>query len=244
LGDGTQVLNFGVDGYGIDQSYLRYQRDAISWRPEIVVFSFIVSDLGRTMCVYGFLCFPGGEIPFPKPRFVMNGGKLKPLNLPLPSPDYIFERRSIVELPFIEYDPSFGQPADWEERFYYHLYSIRFLLSRFPSWPEPRPDLSDEAFRSINGKLLRSFVRLAREQGSTPIVVYFPSLTDFTPDSKRLPSIAKEILHAHGIEFLDMTGCVSQVSSAQRFVRLHYSPITNVAIARCLRDVLLETLKS
>jgi hypothetical protein len=37
LGDGAQVLNFGVDGYGVDQMYLRYRRDVRSWKPKAVV---------------------------------------------------------------------------------------------------------------------------------------------------------------------------------------------------------------
>jgi len=33
LGADAQVLNFGVDGYGIDQIYLRYRRDVRPWKP-------------------------------------------------------------------------------------------------------------------------------------------------------------------------------------------------------------------
>jgi hypothetical protein len=59
LGPEFQVLNFGVDGYGVDQAYLRYRRDGLAWRPEIVVLGVIDDDFRRTMCVYAFLCFPG-----------------------------------------------------------------------------------------------------------------------------------------------------------------------------------------
>jgi hypothetical protein len=33
LGHDIQILNFGVDGYGIDQIYLRYERDVRPWKP-------------------------------------------------------------------------------------------------------------------------------------------------------------------------------------------------------------------
>ena len=240
LGQGYQVLNFGVDGYGIDQAYLRYQRDVLSWYPDTVILGLINDDMRRTMCVYGFLCFPGGEIPFPKPRFVMKRQKLSLLNHPLPTPESILEMHSITDLPFIDYDVSFER-AEWEQRFYHYAYSVRLLLSRFPRWPVSRSTVSEEAIESVNAELLRSFVRLARGQGSTPIVVYFPSTSDFVSDPTSRPvrtRVAQEVLRATGIPYVDMTDCVTQVPPAQRFVILHYSPAANVAVARCLRDAI------
>jgi hypothetical protein len=107
LGSEFQVLNFGVDGYGVDQAYLRYRRDVAAWHPEIVILGVIDDDFRRTMCVYGFLCFPGFGMPFSKPRFVLTEQGLAPLNLPLAAPDSIFARPSIAELPFLTFDGSF-----------------------------------------------------------------------------------------------------------------------------------------
>jgi len=236
LGPEYQVLNFGVDGYGVDQAYLRYERDVRSWRPDVVVLGIINHDISRTMGVYGFLTFPESEMPFPKPRFVLREDRLVPLNLPLPTPDSIFAKNSITQLPFIEYDGSF-QRTEWERRFYHDAYSIRLLLSRYPRWPVPGPNVSDEAMQSINGELLRSFVRMAREQGSTPIVVYFPSRSDFETASRSSGGrVAKEVLETKRIPYLDMTDCVSKISPDERFVTRHYSPATNVAVAECLRE--------
>ena len=193
------------------------------------------------MCVYGFLCFPGGEIPFPKPRFDLDGQSLHLLNVPLPRPESLFEKRFIWDLPFIEYDTSYSQSSDWDQRFHHRLYSIRYLLARFPRWPMPRRSVTDEAVREINGEILRSFIQLAQEKGSIPIVVYFPSSArDFVPRSDGEIGIAKQVLRASGIPYLDMTDCVSRMSPAERFVRLHYSPVTNAAVAKCLRDSIAE----
>jgi hypothetical protein len=240
-GSEFQVLNFGVDGYGVDQAYLRYTRDVRSWHPDIVIFGVINDDLRRTMGVYAFLSFPGGEIPFPKPRFVMRGDRLVLLNVPLPTLDSIFATASLEELPFIEDDASYRR-EEWEWHVHYYAYSIRFLLSRFSPWPVPGPTVSDEALRSVNGELLRSFVGLAREQGSTPIIVYFPTRTDFMRESSGRMGVAREVLRAYRIPYLDMAACVSQVNPADRFVRLHYSPATNSAIAGCLRESMREAL--
>ena len=240
LGDGTQVLNFGVDGYGVDQSFLRYQRDTIPWRPDIVILGVINDDLRRTMCVFGFLCFPGGEIPFSKPRFELNGQTLRLLNVPLSTPQSLFEKLSIADLPFIEYDPSYNQSSDWEKHFYHHLISFRYLISKFPRWTEPREGVTDEALKGVNGAIFRSFLRLARAQGSIPIVVLFPTLSDFMQERRGRTGIAKEVLRSNEIPFIDMTDCVSALDVTERFVALHYSPATNFAIAKCLRDWIRE----
>jgi len=242
LGPEFQVLNFGVDGYGVDQAYLRYRRDVLSWHPDIVIFGVIEDDLRRTMGVYGFLTFPNAAMPFPKPRFVMTGHTLDLFNIPLPTPDSLFAKDFITELPFIEYDQSFHS-SEWEWRFYHHAYSIRFLLSRYPRWPVLGPAISDEAMKSVNGEIFRLFVRLAREEGSTPVIVYFPSRFDFVSDGtapSRPTRVAKQVLRDNRIAYLDVTDCVRGVSPAERFLRLHYSRVANAAVARCLADSIRE----
>jgi hypothetical protein len=245
LGPEYQVLNFGVDGYGVDQAFLRYRRDISSWRPKIVILGIINDDLRRTMGVYGFLTFPGSEMPFPKPRFILKDGALRLLNLPLPTPDAIFANSAITDLPYIDYDVSF-YPSEWETSVFHHTYLVRFLLSRFPRWPVPEANVSEEAMKSINGELFQAFVRLARGQGATPIVVYFPSRSDFALDGTpqaRLNRMAKEVLRENGVPYVDMTDCVRRVDAAERFAKIHYSPATNAAVARCLRSVVRETLQ-
>jgi hypothetical protein len=236
LGPDFQVLNFGVDGHGVDQAFLRYRRDVRSWQPEVVILGIITDDLRRTMCVYGFLCFPTSEIPFPKPRFVLNADTLALLNQPLLSPDSVLAAKSISELPFITYDPAYD-PSQWEARFYHRSFAVRFLLSRFPRWPVPAAAVSDQANRDINAQLIRSFARTAQENGSIPLVVYFPSREAFV-DNGALESWGKQVLLSSGVPFIDTTGCVEKVPPAERFVIIHYSAATNAAVARCLLEPL------
>jgi hypothetical protein len=198
LGPEFQVLNFGVDGYGVDQAYLRYRRDVAPWHPEIIILSVIADDFRRTMCVYGFLCFPDSEVPFPKPRFVVSAGKLMRLNSPLPSADSVFGLASIDQLPFIQYDPAY-YATQWNWHFYHAAYSVRFLLSKFPRWPVPEPVVSEDAVSLVNAELIRAFVREAKANGSTPIVVFLPSRS--TLEGTWGASLkSKEILEASIIE--------------------------------------------
>ena len=238
LGDGTQVLNFGVDGYGVDQAVLRYRKDVVAWHPDLVILGVIHDDFRRTLCVYGFLCFPGSQIPFAKPRFVLNDHTPELVNTPLPSPDAIFAKTSIAELPFVDLDPAYGQRGDWEEHFYHRLYSIRFLISRFPRYPEPSPALSVEAMEALNAEIVRSFLREARENGSDAMVAFFPSHVPICgPESSSASgSFVKHALDDAQIPFLDLTDCVDRVDPEERFAALHYSATTNAAVARCVAD--------
>lgn len=36
-----QVLNFGVSGYGLGQSYLRYLKDGLRYNPDVIIFNYI-----------------------------------------------------------------------------------------------------------------------------------------------------------------------------------------------------------
>jgi hypothetical protein len=47
----------------------------------------------------------------------------------------------------------------------------------------PEEAVSDEAKKSVNGAFFRSFDHLVYDQGATPIVVYFPSRSDFDSSS-------------------------------------------------------------
>lgn len=241
LGESVQVLNFGVDGYGVDQAYLKYRQRVRVWRPDVVIFSVIDHDIERAMGVYAFLTFPGAPLPFPKPRMVVDRQGLTTINMPLPRPEEIFSTSSIGELPFIRFDQNYD-PWQWERHYYQHSYLVRFLESRFPRWPLPRPVVSDEEKRRLNGELLRSFVRDAFADRAIPVVVYFPNRTSFENPVPPEGSSAMQILRAANISYLDMTDCVSRVELRDRFLIRHYSRVANAAVARCLRDVVRNHL--
>lgn len=235
LGTDYQVLNFGVDGYGTDQAYLRYRRDVVRWHPDVVILGLVSDDLNRSMCVYGFLCFHGSEMPFPKPRLVLRGDSLVPLAMPLPSPESIFATRAITELPFVQYDRAFD-PLEWQRHPYDASYSVRYLLSRFRRWSVLGPLKDDSAMARVNGAVLRSFVREVKKNGSTPVIVFLPAKGELLPDWNQ-PFHGPVLLRQLGLSFVDATPCVTRVAPARRFVVLHYSAESNAAVAGCLRDL-------
>jgi hypothetical protein len=228
LGHEVQVLNFGVDGYGIDQMYLRYQRDVRPWKPEVVGIGFDGHDFRRTMAVYPFVSFhwPGYLV---KPRFVVEQGDLKLLNLPLPAPDEILSAAEVHQLPFIEYDLGYGT-VDWRWRFERGPLLLRFLTSLSPRRPVTDPRVSDEATQVVNSRLLGELAKSIEDSGAVPFLVLFTEsghpLAEATLARARLP-------------FMAASECVADVPADRRRVPSghHYTGPANRAIARCTAEV-------
>ncbi len=107
LGGNVTVLNLGVDGYGVDQALLRYERDARRWKPAVLILGFIEHDLLRSASVYSFVTFPEWGFPFSKPHFVVENGTLTLLTERLQNPSQILGEPSISDLPFITDDPGY-----------------------------------------------------------------------------------------------------------------------------------------
>ena len=242
LGSEFQVLNFGVPGYGVDQAYLRHEKDVRRWNPKIVIFGFISHDVVRTMYVYPFLALPEWNMPFSKSRFILRDGEITNVNVPALSPEAIFSRGSISELPSLEYDKGYRQ-SDWQRSFYHLSYLARLFASWFPRWSSVTPDVSNEALGSVNASILKTFTRSAAQAGAIPLVVYFPSRAELAKPSSSL-SPGKRVLQQADIAHIDLTSCLLKLNSSEWFVPLkrHYSPQANATIANCLHKAVNETL--
>jgi hypothetical protein len=233
LGGDVQVLNFGVDGYGIDQIYLRYQRNVRSWKPHVVVLGFGGHDLWRTMAVYPFVSFgwPGYIV---KPRFVIENEELKLLNVPLPTPDEILRASRIHQLPFIEYDLGYGT-TDWYWRFDHSPLIFRFLTSAFPRWIVEDPRVSEEATKALNSQIVTQLVESIEQSGSVPLAVLMSGGNALVP----------ETFARARVPFMDMTTCVAAVPADRRKVPpngYHYTGLANLAIAQCTAPAVTQAL--
>jgi len=225
LGSEVQVLNFGVDAYGIDQVYLRYERDVRPWKPSVVVIGFIQHDLNRTMAVYPFVSFgwPGYLV---KPRFDVVDDRLAIVNRPLPSPAEIALMASPNALPFIDYDAGYVD-QDWNFRFDGGPLLLRLLTSVSPRWVNGEPR-GNADMATLNSRLLNELINAIKRDGAVPVLVYLPKWHgDEQP--------ARTTLRRAGLPYLDMTACLQRVPEQERRVASgqHYTGRANEALARC-----------
>ena len=243
LGDRVQVLNFSVPGYGVDQAYLRYEKEVRAWKPDIVVFGIPRHDVVRTMTLYSFIDFPYWDMPFSKPRFVLESDTLTTLNVPPLAPRDMFSKQDIADLPYLDYDRGYNE-GEWHSHLFPYSYLARYVAAAFPRWPKPNPNTSAESLVSVNAAIVRSFVRSAREAGSVPLIVYLAENTDFTSDSLEDLVWAKAVLKEAEVDYTDTTPCLRALTVEDAFMPNdpHYSPKGNAAVAACLTGQLQQII--
>ena len=76
LASNIEVLNFGVNGYGLDQSFLRYQRDGIKFNSHIVLIGFLSENILRNLNVFRPFYMPKTGVPLGKPYFTLSEDNL------------------------------------------------------------------------------------------------------------------------------------------------------------------------
>jgi len=183
---GLEVPNMGQSGYGIDQSYLWYQRDAAELEHQVLVLAFIDDDLRRvltdSMAGYG------------KPVLELRAGTLVARNLPVPRAPFVwpaltqnlslFEKLRVVELP-------------------------RAILAHFASGASAQHEAETDAdAERIDEAILRALRASAAARGARLVLVHLPHLATGNPaELATLPDFgvaALERVAADGVPFADL----------------------------------------
>lgn len=237
VGAGVQVLNFGVDGYGIDQMYLRYRRDVRPWHPDVVIVGFIEHDLWRTMIVYPFL-----SLPWPgylvKPRFDDRLPVLQLINVPLITPEEIMSVRSARGLPYLAYDP-WDTRDRWTSWIGEGPLALRVIAALIPRWNLPDPRFSDDAISALNARLFVQMRDVMVQDGVTPIFVFM--------HGKHGPGeVIQRTFRLAELPFFDMTDCVAEVPEKHRYVPSghHFTGPANAAVAQCISGEVQRVLSA
>lgn len=217
-----EVLNFAVPGFGADQAYLRFRRDGKKFDSKYVVITFTPVNLQRLVNVYRRF-ISSGEIPLVKPRFVLNEeGDLDLLPVPYKS---IEEYARLIEEP--ELIQMLGSRDQWYSPSVYEnpLYdksalvrlatNLGIILNRkfFSSDRLLKIDMfnrrvfntNSTAFK-IQSKIFFEFNKYVKNDGSIPIVMFFPQRDDISNALNGRPTIYSPLvdqLASRNINFLD-----------------------------------------
>ena len=182
LGSAYEVLNGGVPGYGTDQAFLRWQKLQPQLHARIVLFGLLREDVLRNVNMFRVLEYARTNFPFSKPRFVLDGDKLRIVNSPVIPPAEIPRvLDAFAEHPLRPYEHWYLQPfyetlpLDASRLFCYLrsrlLWKKRAELQRAAYAP------GSEAMR-VTARVTARFALEAREAGATPIIVVIPSVKD------------------------------------------------------------------
>ncbi len=253
---GTSVANFGVPAHGLDQTLLKLRRDVLPRRPDVVILGFLGASPLRTTSVYLFLQ-PDLELPWSKPRFLLEEGNLRLLNSPPEAAAAILARPTVWDLPLLRLDSGFEAPQ-WERPPLAGSFVARYLVSRFPRWSPRRQRFPDDDIVALTARLLEVVDADVRAAGAVPVLVSLPVLADLTGGAGGYRDRVVAALAAAGIEVLDVAPCLlARLPPEQLFLGpgerrthqaepgpAHYSPRGNEAVATCLAPVVLASAES
>jgi len=79
----TEVLNFGVRGYGTDQMFVYYENEAKKYNLDFTILAFAFHHIPRNIRKFTF---------YAKPYFVINNNNLDLLGIPVPSEFELFDK--------------------------------------------------------------------------------------------------------------------------------------------------------
>jgi GDSL-like Lipase/Acylhydrolase family len=252
-----EAMNYGVGGYGVDQSYLRYVDEGARLQPHIVVIGFAPVDLPRVVNQYRrFL--DDREIALTKPRFVVDTNEALSL-VPNPLPSRADYERLIANpelaLAMSDSDQWF-EPIVYRNPLYDWSATVRLLSAL---WVKVhRRYVGDErvlrgrlmntrspAFR-IQMALFEEFASRVQRDGAIPIVAILPDHDAIVEAARGMERPFAPILtelRRRRIDYVDLTDAfladVDLRQSARWFMPGgHYSGAGNRVIAtRLAREV-------
>lgn len=257
----AEVINFGVDAYGIDQAYLRWKELGYKFSPDIVILGLQMENVIRNVNLIRPLYRSRTGIPFSKPRFVLNEDRLELLNVPTISPEripVIIENIETWDLVKYEY---FFNPEDYQERIW-----LKSKLAAF-SLEVARPNANDEnqsLFRDedtwdlskepaqLTLRIIQEFKQDVESQGRQFLIVRLPILkdVDYILADKAFPYAAllekideeNEIIYPEREQLQEVIALYLS-SANELFTREgggHYSAIGNQVIADTIADYIIQ----
>jgi hypothetical protein len=211
-----EVVNMGQGGYGVDQAYLWYERDA-TFEHDIQVFAFITHDLRRMRSSQFF--------GYAKPLLTLEAGVLRPANTPLAN----------VEKGASNLGAFFQRTFNRSKL----AWAGRALLGKTQESADGV--LADDEWECFEA-ILAELDRLNRARHSVLCVAYLPTgVNDYTGDESSLPrERVRRICEERQIHFLDVIASWKKLPSAKDAAHMiseatqHYSAAGNRFVAEAV----------
>ena len=210
--DGTEVLNFGVRGYGTDQQLLVLEEEALKYRPDVVVLGFFLEDIVRNALTFR---------DYAKPMFVLRDGELVLTNIPVPTPEDVLAQ------------DGGRRPAS---------YLLQLLRARWRSPAEsvnlPRDEYKVYLSRLTNAILAR-MMRVTTAAGAKLMVVIIPSPRSVGDTEAMLVRWAPEIGYAV-VNARPALLAAERVVGEPIFEGFYLSAFGDLVLASVVRQALVE----
>jgi hypothetical protein len=242
-----EVDNFGVPAYGLDQAFLRYQREGRPTHPRVVVIGFLSENIFRNVSVFRPFYRPPSQLPFAKPRYLP--GQPGPTLVENPLPRLEDYRRLLA------------RPAETLAQLGRHdyFYQTRLRAGAFDGSAAVRlvklareqllPDTGivrrgyydsdSEAFR-VTTALFTEFYEMALRDGAQPVILVFPERGELerwrSTHTKRYTPLLR-FLATKGYRVVDALTALDAAGnerSVNDLIPAHLSPLANQRVAEYL----------
>lgn len=188
LTPGLETVNMGQGGYGVDQAYLWYRRDAAALQSQIHLFAFITDDFQRMQS--------NVFIGYGKPLLKLRDGRLAVTNVPVPRPHPL---------------------ARWIDAHSGHMHDLATVrlasaIAKKLGKPEAIGGDQDAAGRTTAARLFADLAALDRSKGTRLALVYLPTPVDYRSheaDDWRL--FTAGTARSLGVPFLDLVEALRRV---------------------------------
>jgi hypothetical protein len=253
LDPALEVMNFGIPGSDPGQGLLRYRRDGVPYRPDVVLVGHMSENILRMVNTFRPFYFPRSGIPFSKPRFAVERGRLVLIENPIRDMD---QYRELLD------DPGTWLPRLGERDYFYRRNHRRSRCDFLPSvrfsriigdqyFHQPIMDAGgrynprSEAYQ-VTFRVLDQFYREALANGSLPILVMYPQRKDI-----RLRHEGEEVIYQplldelrrRGYRMIDLADGFERYDPQAGMVKksfIHYPKEGNQMAARWIYDVLVK----
>ena len=253
-----EVLNFGVWAYALDQIYLRYLKNVINYKSNIVIIGVGSGNIFRLVNTYRPFIFRHTGMPLAKPRFRIENGKLKLIPNPMSTID---DYKMLLEQPK-QIIPILGiEDYYFKRRNLSHKFEAPFTIKMIKTISGKMRENSDnkilfqgeyteipEAF-DIMIKLTDAFHELVSMNESIPVFCIFPLKEDiirFRNVGKKRYSQLLKYFKARGYEYIDMMHAFDKIDKSININNMFidfYSPMGNQLVAEYM-DESLNRIKS
>lgn len=257
----TEVLNYGVPGYGQGQIYLRFQAEGRDLEPRIVLFGVATPTLERIMMISAVFRSPGAaNYDFvKKPRFILGEGglSLAPNDLHRLSDfeRYVKDPASFRELGAYDY---WYEPLVYENWLFRHSRTGRLVFGGWaqlkrrmidPDRPLKGPRGGAEFNESSSGfriltLIFEHFVATATGWGMRPVILILPdgySMERIKNGESGIMDPVRKFCSERGLEVIDVKDAFlaspTDVDPSVWFKNsFHYSVEGNRVVAEWIRD--------
>lgn len=141
----TEVLNMGVHGYGHDQMLITWREEGRRYEPDIVLVGFVYYDMERNLLAFR---------DYAKPRFTIQGDRLRLTHSPVPLPEELLQR----------------------EFFQSKLLDLFTIAYHHVAW---RMGINERKMQALSIAILDQLIHEICEAGAEPLFVYLPNEMDF-----------------------------------------------------------------